>query len=275
MADPTPYTISYSFAGWQAVNPDRPLPAPELDNELSNIQSAVQEIVDALQDVRRADANLQNSVVTWDALSDDVKVKIAGDLDDRIVVGDINPVAFATQTESEGGVANDKLMTPLRGKQQLDSLRAFSTQLQATGGANNATVMTPLRTKEQLDALRGFASEVEAQAGTSLTKVSSPQRVTDQLDALRKALKKSQSLTWGSVGAAGGTLEQTIAVPGAVAGERVALGLPASGIEAGLVAMAWVSAADTVKIRITNTTAGALTPHAGAATTYSVTVMGF
>lgn len=275
MADPTPYSISYSFSGWQAINPDRPLPAPELDGELSNIQTAIQETVTALQEIRRADANLQNGIVTWDALSDDVKIKIAGDLDDRIVVGDINPVAFSTQTEAETGVANDKLMTPLRTKQAVDSYRAFSTQVQAVGGANNTTVMTPLRTKEQLDELRGFASEAEAKEGTSLTKVSSPKRVTDQLNELRKASKKTQSLTWGSVAANGGVQEQTVAVTGAVVGETVALALPAEGLVAGLVADAWVSAANTVKIRITNVTGTAKTPHGGAARSYSVTVMGF
>jgi hypothetical protein len=37
MANPTPYTVSYSFGGFQASNPSTPLPAGALDNALANI----------------------------------------------------------------------------------------------------------------------------------------------------------------------------------------------------------------------------------------------
>ena len=55
MADPTKYTKGYSFEGYQANNPSKPLPAPRLDDELENISTSIDETIDALSDVRRSD----------------------------------------------------------------------------------------------------------------------------------------------------------------------------------------------------------------------------
>jgi hypothetical protein len=69
--------------------------------------------------------------------------------------------------------------------------------------------------------------------------------------------------------AANGQQELTITVTGAVTGDAVMLGAPAA-IEAGLQWSGWVSAADTVKIRVTNETAGAIDP---ASATWRATVV--
>ncbi len=273
MAEPTGYTITYSFNGFQAINPDAPLPASDLDNEFTNVKASLDSIIAAVGDVRRADGNLENDVVTWDALSADVQAKI-DNVDNRVVIGDINPAAFATQVEAEAGVASDKISTPLNVKQALDALRTLATQLQAQAGTDNAAVMTPLRTKEQLDALRKLTDKATAEAGANNTEVMTPLRTKEQLDALRKAFTNQVQLTWGSIAAAG-TAEQSVTVSGAVVGDRVVLGLVAAGIDAGLISEAWVSAADTVKIRLTNITAAPITPHGGAATNYDVTALRF
>ena len=57
MSDPTKYTKGYSFEGYQANNPTKPLPAPRLDDELENIAASVGETIDALKDVRRSDGS--------------------------------------------------------------------------------------------------------------------------------------------------------------------------------------------------------------------------
>lgn len=69
MADPTKYQPSYSFSGWQANNPTRPLPAPRVDDELANISASLGGTIDALADIRRSDGGLVNGVVGPDALS--------------------------------------------------------------------------------------------------------------------------------------------------------------------------------------------------------------
>lgn len=366
MADPNPYVVSYSFAGFQSLNPDRPLPATQLDVQLADIAAATAEAADAITSVRRADGNLQNMVVSWDSLNDDVKDRILAS-DTRVTVGDINPGAFANQTEAETGVANDRLMTPLRAKQQLDALRAFASQAQAQAGVVSTVVMSPLRTAEAIGALRPyatqgqaeagvdntgvltalrtaqaitaqrpFASLVEAQAGVSTTTVMSPLRTADAIAAqrayvsqaqaeagtlttgvmtpqrtaqaitaqrpyasqaqaeagsdnvnvmtalrtaqaiaaIRRAFTGNASLTWTAI--TGNTsATRTITVAGAAIGDRVILGLPATGVDDGLVSEAWVSAADTVTVRLRNVTGGSITPHAGAATTYNATAVRF
>lgn len=73
MADPAPYQISYSFAGFQANSPSTPLPAVRLDAELQNIRSALDSLVGSVKDVRRPDGALQNGVVNYDSLSTELQ----------------------------------------------------------------------------------------------------------------------------------------------------------------------------------------------------------
>jgi len=74
-------------------------------------------------------------------------------------------------------------------------------------------------------------------------------------------LNGSDLLTFGAIGANGGTDEQTIAVVGAGVNDPVSLGPPAS-IDAGVVYFAYVSAPDVVKVRGTNSTGAPITPAA-------------
>lgn len=69
MADPTKYTPAYSYSGWQASNPSRPLPADEVDNDFANVSLSVNQTIDALKDVRRSDGKLKNQSVGPDQLS--------------------------------------------------------------------------------------------------------------------------------------------------------------------------------------------------------------
>lgn len=69
MAEPTKYERSYGFADYQANNPSRPLPGPEVDRELDDIANSLDETIDALADIRRADGALQNGIVTRDSLA--------------------------------------------------------------------------------------------------------------------------------------------------------------------------------------------------------------
>lgn len=273
MADPTPYTVTYSFNGWQALNPDRPLPAAQLDIQLADIATATAEAVSAITSIRRADGGLQNGVVTWDGLSDDVKALIENS-DPRVTVGDLNPSAFANTAEAQAGVANDRLMTPLRVSEALSVLRAYASQAEAEAGVENTKVVTPLRVKQALDALRALASQAEAEAGVENTKVTTSLRVAQAISARRTAATATASLTWGSI-ASLASATQVFACPGAEVGDRVIVGLAAGGVNAGLLVTAWVSSTNNVTIRLTNITGSPITPHSGAATNYAVTAVRF
>lgn len=82
-------------------------------------------------------------------------------------------------------------------------------------------------------------------------------------------LKKTASaaLDFAAIAAAA-SADLTIALPGAVVGDTVELGLPAAPT-AGLIFQAFVSAANTVTVRATNITAGAVD---AALATYSVSI---
>lgn len=69
MADPTAYTISYSFTGFQNDDPDSPLPAQYVDGELQDIQTAIASLRSAVMDIRRSDGTIRNGVVTVESLS--------------------------------------------------------------------------------------------------------------------------------------------------------------------------------------------------------------
>ena len=75
------------------------------------------------------------------------------------------------------------------------------------------------------------------------------------------ALSGSASLNFPSI-AANATSTLTITVTGATVGRPVALGPPAA-IESGLSWCGYVSAADTVTIRLRNTTGSAIDPASG------------
>jgi hypothetical protein len=273
MSDPNPYIVSYSFSGFQAVNPDRPLPAASLDVQLAAIAAASVEAADAISSIRRADGGLENTVVTWDALTDDVKNRILG-TDPRVTVADINPSAFANTAEATAGVANDRIMTPLRVSEALVVLRAYASQAESEAGVENTKVLTALRVKQALDSQRAYASQAEAEAGTENTKVLTALRVAQAISARRTAFTASASLTWGSI-SAGASATQVITCAGAAVQDRVLLGLGSAGVNAGLIPTCWVSSTDNVTVRLTNITGSPITPHSGAATTYAVTAVRF
>lgn len=273
MPDPAPYNAVYSFSGYQALNPNKPLPAAPLDIEFAAVEAALDSLVVSLAEVRRSDGNLQNGVVSWDGLNADVRARISG-TDPRITIGDINPSAYASVGEAQAGTANDKLMTPLRVTTQLDALRAFATQIEAQTGSNSVKVSSPLRVAEAIAALRAYASQIEAEAGSENTKVLTSLRSFQQLAALRRSVTVSASLTWGAI-ATLASAEQTVTLNGAALNDRILLGLPAAGVNAGLVPQCWCSEADRIKIRLTNITAGSITPAGGGAATYAFSAVRF
>ncbi|MFY7925538.1 MAG: hypothetical protein ACOVN5_06985 [Aquidulcibacter sp.] len=77
MADPTKYAPGYSFSGYQATSPSKPLPAPRLDDELAKIANSISQTVDGLKDIRRSDGKLKNGIVTTEALESSLSASVA------------------------------------------------------------------------------------------------------------------------------------------------------------------------------------------------------
>ncbi len=139
MPNPSSYTPAYSFDGYQAVNPDDPLPAAELDNELANISSAIVSVRGALLDIRASDGSLVNGIVDFDALDPDVAETIRRETG-SVTVLDLSPTVFASQAQAQAGIVNDKIMTPLRTREAIDARTLPPTY--TYGGTANAITLT-------------------------------------------------------------------------------------------------------------------------------------
>lgn len=78
MADPVKYTVTFDFSGFQASSPDDPLPGASVDVEFANVAASIDELVEAVKQIRRSDGVLQNEIVTLDSLSDEVENALLG-----------------------------------------------------------------------------------------------------------------------------------------------------------------------------------------------------
>lgn len=86
---------------------------------------------------------------------------------------------FATQAQAEAGTDTEKVMSPLRTKQQIDARRA--SQAEAEAGSDAEKISTPLRVAQQTTAR--ITSQAVAEAGTDNDKLMTPLRAAQQIDA--------------------------------------------------------------------------------------------
>jgi predicted RecA/RadA family phage recombinase len=126
--------------------------------------------------------------------------------------------------------------------------------------ANSRAVATPTGNR-----FIGLATAAAVDAATSVAVNINHLTIPDPLEAV---LTATQALDFPSIAAAA-SADLTVAVAGAVVGDAVLLGRPAAPT-AGLIFQAFVSAADTVTVRATNITAGAVD---AASQTFRVTVL--
>lgn len=249
MASPTPYNVSYSFTGWQAINPTLPLPAASIDVEFANIEASLDSLVVALDDVRRSDGMVQNGSVGWDALDEQVKVLFG---EHNVTVPDLDPNAFATMAEAEAGTATDKLMAPNTTKRAINYMRRFATVAEAQTAERSDLVVSPVTVVSLLDVHRAYGTPAEIDSLVfSATKVASPSLVRYILDAVYPVVSTSVSVDFGTIAANDGEV-RVLSIEGVQVFDRVAIGFPTTGIPEGVMHTAWVSSADNVSIRFYN-----------------------
>lgn len=68
MAQPTPYSRRYNFTNYQTVNPAAPLPAAQLDLELSSVKLTLDQILANLRLIQRDDTAVANQSIGYDQL---------------------------------------------------------------------------------------------------------------------------------------------------------------------------------------------------------------
>jgi hypothetical protein len=177
----------------------------------------------------------------------------------QVGVLDGNFYGFGTISLPQIGIGFDsgqsfqaRIQTNSSDNAALVALTVNTTVTQTTGGklqrwTNNGTEVASLK----VDGTFTTAAQISAATGI----------VVGGGSLAKKILSALAALDFGSI-AAGATAELTISVTGAAVGDSVHLGTPAS-LEAGLIVVARVSAADTVKVRVYNSTSGAIDPASG------------
>ncbi len=83
---PTPYNRSYNFEDFQSINPNSPLPAQHLENELNNIEETLDKTVSRLAEVQNPDGSIkitgnieQNITNTATSVATSVANQVAAD----------------------------------------------------------------------------------------------------------------------------------------------------------------------------------------------------
>jgi microcystin-dependent protein len=74
LSDPTKFTASYNFSGFQSVSPDTPLPGTQVDIQLAAIEASTLSLVNAVKGIRRSDGALANQSVGPDQLADSLVI---------------------------------------------------------------------------------------------------------------------------------------------------------------------------------------------------------
>lgn len=165
MADPTKYNVEYSFSGFQATNPDEPLPAPQVDNELLNIETSIDEIVEAIKDVRRSDGALQNASVTFDALSPDVAAQVGVGMAEAVADAEAAAVDAAASAATAAAAAAALVGTSASSVTIGTGNKVFTTQ-----AGKYFTVGIPvIVTHDAAPTTNYMTGIVTAYSGTSLT----------------------------------------------------------------------------------------------------------
>ncbi|WHO77459.1 hypothetical protein [Rhizobium leguminosarum] len=108
MADPVPYTPGFDYSAFEASNPMVPKPGGQLDNDFANVALSVDQLVEAIKNVRRSDGKLKNAIVTVDSLAPDVKAILGASPDLEIIAENIDAiVAVAASVEDVNTVADN------------------------------------------------------------------------------------------------------------------------------------------------------------------------
>lgn len=152
MAEPTPYTRSYSFSDYQANNPSQPLPGPQVDNELENIGQSLGEAIAAVNDVRRADGALVNEIVTLDSLDPDVRGQIGEGALASAAAAAASAVAAASSADASSNSATAAAGSAAAAQSSANSAAA------ARNAAQNARD-DAITMKNGADAARDFAAQ--------------------------------------------------------------------------------------------------------------------
>jgi len=173
MADPNPFVPGYSYSGWQADNPTKPLPAPQIDNDLANAAQSTQELVDAVKDVRRSDGALKNEIVTLDTLAPDVRLLM-----------NVDPT-FASQIATVAGI-DTEIATVAGIDTDVQAVAGMAAEIAAIGSISGS-IQIVAGIASDVTAVAAIDSDVATIAANIADIQAAPQHAQDAADARDKA----------------------------------------------------------------------------------------
>jgi len=105
MANPTKYTKGYGYTGFQQSRGNDSFPGTHIDDDLRGVEESIDEIVDALGDVRRSDGALNNGIVTQESMSSDALAEFTAEADRAETAAD-SAEAFRDSAEGHKNTAS-------------------------------------------------------------------------------------------------------------------------------------------------------------------------
>ena len=113
MSNPPIFQPGFDYSNWQATNPTRPQPGPQLDNDFANAARSINEAIEAVGDIRRSDGKLKNGIVTAESLNPSLSLGFSfeGTWQDGFEYGAgdgvvFNQVFYAAKVAHTASVAN-------------------------------------------------------------------------------------------------------------------------------------------------------------------------
>jgi microcystin-dependent protein len=150
MAIPSKPTLDNSYTAFQQGQGDNSFPGTDLDNDLSNLKTAIDETIDFTALVIRADGKLQNGVVTVDSLAEDVLMGVKAPrawitatlyaVDDTVFVS--NSLYICTASHTSGVFATDVAANRWRAFATFSPLTELSDNTVSTAKIVNNAVTT-------------------------------------------------------------------------------------------------------------------------------------
>ena len=227
------------------------------DTSLDSLNQLVADINTRMTDITVAIAQLEGY--------DSFKPKLLGDLDlngKRIVN------AGASKLDSDITTRGELVRHALYRRRESDSPET-DFEIRARGGIRTVATAIPAGVPTLAQIQAGFASVSDPQTITGAKTFTGGVTIGATGTAITALLIASAALNFGNT-LAQTSSDLTITVTGAVDGNVVILGVPNAAVLADSCYTAWVSAVDTVTVRFSNYSAGALNP---ASATFTVAVI--
>lgn len=237
MAQPTPYTRSYSFTGFQQNAPTTPLPGNKVDEQLNAVAQSIGQVCDNLELIQRDDGYLANLSVHKDALAAETRALIVAGGTPRgahaastdYSVKDL--VSFANKTwmchtahTSSSSFDDTKFMLFSNGADLADS--AFVQRFSGDGATSSFTLSQSFGTDEKAlnvyvmsGSYYGLADPVSGYVlnGTNLTMTNAPPNGTNNLLCLAPSSALQTAVNNASLFAATAIIQATASAASASA----------------------------------------------------------